>query len=180
MDLPIEGDSFAGQEVFTMITPPPEHHGISLVVDRQEAQGVILLRPTGEVDPANVPILWSNLKALLEDDQNVVVDLSAIQGIDSTGIEALLDSGHLLFQRGQRFALARLTSVVQRLIDVVCLDKVIPVFASIEAALDSFRVANAYPNKSGQASHRPGVIRSGTKSRQGRLITKPVHIPYDC
>jgi anti-anti-sigma factor len=155
-----------------MTTPPPEQHGISLVVDRQEARGVILLRPTGAVDPTSVPILWSNLKALLEDDQNVVVDLSAIQGIDSTGIEALLDSGHLFFQRGQRFVLARPTSIVQRLIDVVCLDKVIPVFASIEAALDSFCVANAYPNKSGQAGHCPGGNQEWTKSRQGRLITK--------
>lgn len=113
--------------------------GIVLVVERQEARGAILIRPTGEVDLTSVPILWSNLKALLEDGQDVVVDLSGVQSIDSTGFEALVDAGHLFFQRGQRFALATPTSVVQRLIDIGYPDEVIPVFASIEMALDSFR-----------------------------------------
>ena len=134
-----------------MATIPPEQHRALLIVDRQEAQGAILIRPTGEVDLANVPMLWSNLKALLEDGQHIVVDLSAIQYIDSAGLKALRDSGHLFLQRGQRFVLAKPTSVVQRLIDIVRLEKVIPVFASIEAALDSFRVATASPT---QARHR--------------------------
>ncbi len=110
-----------------------------LVVERQEARGAILIRPTGEVDLTSVPILWSNLKALLEDGQDVVVDLSGVQSIDSTGFEALVDAGHLFFQRGQRFALATPTSVVQRLIDIGYPDEVIPVFASSEMALDAFR-----------------------------------------
>jgi len=122
--------------------PPPEHERV-LIVDREEVQEAILIRPTGEVGLTSVPRLWSNLKALVEDGQNVVVDLSAIQSIDSAGVEALVDAGHLFLQRGQRFVLAKPTSVVQRLIDIVCLDKVIPIFASLEDALDSFHVAHA-------------------------------------
>jgi anti-sigma B factor antagonist len=116
-----------------------------LVVERREAQGAILIRPIGEVDFTSVPILWSNLKALLEDDQHVVVDLGAIQSMDATGFEALLDCGYLFSQRGQRFVLANPTRGIQGLRDIVSLDEVIPVFESIEAALDSFRGANAYP-----------------------------------
>ena len=83
-----------------MTTIPPRQQQELLVVDRQEARGAILIRPTGEVDLTTVPILWSNLKALLEDGQHVVVDLSAIRYIDSTGFEALLDCGTSSFSGG--------------------------------------------------------------------------------
>jgi len=142
-----------------MTTIPPRQQQELLVVDRQEARGAMLIRPTGEVDVTTVPLLWSNLKALLEDGQHVVVDLSAIRSIDSTGFEALLDCGHLFFQRGQRFVLAKPTRIVQGLLDIVCLDKVIPVFASIEAALDSFCGASRYSTRGGQVRHRSHVVR---------------------
>ena len=145
-----------------MTTIPPQPQQKLLVVDRQEARGVILIRPIGEVDLTTVPILWSNLKALLEDYQHVVVDLSAIQSIDSAGFEALLDCGHLFFQRGQRFVLAKPTRIVQGLLDFVCRDKVIAVFASIDAALDSFCGASRYPtkrDKGGQARYLSQPVR---------------------
>lgn len=50
----------------TKTTMPPSQQQKLLVADRQEAQAAILIRPTGEVDLTSVPILWSNLKALLE------------------------------------------------------------------------------------------------------------------
>jgi anti-anti-sigma factor len=142
-----------------MTTIPPQQQEELLVIDRQETQGAILLRPTGEVDLTSVPVLWSNLKALLEDGQHVVVDLSAIQSMDATGFEALLDCGHLFFQRGQRFVLANPTRIVQGLLDIVGLDEVIPVFESIEAALDPFCGASRYSTEGSQTRHRARPVR---------------------
>jgi len=142
-----------------MTAIPPQRQQKLLLVDRQDARGAILIRPIGEVDLTTVPELWSSLKALLEDGQHVVVDLSAIQSMDATGLEALLDCGHLFFQRGQRFVLANPTRIAQGLVDIVCLDKIIPVFASTEAALDSFCGTNAYPTTGGQVGHRSHAVR---------------------
>jgi anti-anti-sigma factor len=67
-------------------TPPAEHCAI------ERTSKAMHLHPVGEVDLGTVPILWSNLKAMLEDNLNVIVDLKGIQDIDSTGIRALLDA----------------------------------------------------------------------------------------
>lgn len=148
-----------------MATIPPQQQQELLVIDRQEAQGAILIRPTGEVDLSTVPMLWANLNALLEDGQDVIVDLNGIRYIDSSGLEALLDSCQVFRQRGQRFTLVRPASVIGRLIDIRSLDKAIPVFESIEAALDSFRGAHAYPTQSGQARHRAQPVRWSTNAQ---------------
>ena len=151
-----------------MATIPPQQQQELLVVERREAQGAILIRPIGEVDFTSVPILWSNLKALLEDDQHVVVDLGAIQSMDVTGFEALLDCGSLFSQRGQRFVLANPARDIQGLREIVSLDKVIPVFESIEAALDSFRGAMHIPPRVAKyaVEHNLPASRQTPKSHQ--------------
>ena len=81
------------------------------------------LRPVGEVDLGTVPILWSNLKAMLEDNLNVIVDLKGIQDIDSTGIKALLDAHQLFIQRGQRFVVSEPNAICRKLFGITGLIK---------------------------------------------------------
>ncbi len=49
--------------------------GLTCVLERTSE--AMLVRAVGEVDLATVPILWSNLKAMREDNLNVIVDLKA-------------------------------------------------------------------------------------------------------
>jgi anti-anti-sigma factor len=74
-----------------------------------------------------------------EDNLNVVVDLKAILGIDSAGMHALLDAYQLFIQCGQRLVLAEPSPMVRTLLEVAGLEKVVPIFASVAAALESFR-----------------------------------------
>jgi anti-sigma B factor antagonist len=100
----------------------------------------MLVHAVGAVDLATVPMLWSNLKAMLEDNLNVVVDLNGIQYIDASGIQALLDVHRLFIQRGQRLVLAEPTPPFSTLLcEVAGLENAIPLFASVAAALASFR-----------------------------------------
>ncbi len=99
----------------------------------------MLVRPAGEVNLATVPLLWSNLRAMREDHLNVIVDLKAILGIDSAGMQALLDAYQLFIQCGQRLVLAEPSPMVRTLLEVAGLEKAVPIFASVAAALASFR-----------------------------------------
>jgi len=94
----------------------------------------MLVRAVGEVDLATVPILWSNLKAMLEDN------LNGIQYIDSVGIQALLNAYRFFIRRGQRVVLAEPSPILHMLLlEISGLEKAIPVFASVAAALASLR-----------------------------------------
>jgi anti-anti-sigma factor len=72
----------------------------------EQTSEAILVRAVGEVDLAIIPMLWSNLTALLGDHPHVVVDLNGIQYIEFAGIHALLDAHRYFFQSRQRVVLA--------------------------------------------------------------------------
>ena len=99
----------------------------------------MLVRPVGKVNLATVPLLWSNLRAVREDNLNVIIDLKAILGIDSAGMQALLDAHQLFIQCGQRLVLAEPSAMVRTLLEGAEFEKTVPIFASVAAALASFR-----------------------------------------
>lgn len=106
----------------------------------ERASEAMLARAAGVVDLATVPMLWSNLKAMLEDNLSVVVDLSGIEYIDVSGIQALLDIHQLFVQCGQRFVLADPTPLFRAMLDEIAGGKnAIPLFASVAEALASLR-----------------------------------------
>ncbi len=99
----------------------------------------MVVRLAGEVNLASVPLLWSNLRAMREDHLNVIVDLKAILGIDSVGMQALLDAHQVFIQCGQRLVLAEPSPMARTLLEVAGVEKAMPIFVSVAAALASFR-----------------------------------------
>ncbi|HEX4841738.1 MAG TPA: STAS domain-containing protein [bacterium] len=122
-----------------MAKPHPDLPVGSLEWVIERTSEAMLVRPVGEVNLATVPLLWSNLRAMREDHLNVIVDLKAILGIDSAGMQALLDAYQLFIQCGQRLVLAEPSPMVRTLLEVAGLEKAVPIFASVTAALASFR-----------------------------------------
>jgi anti-anti-sigma factor len=121
-----------------MAIPHPELPVDSLEWVVETTSQAMLVRPAGEVNVATVPLLWSNLRAMREDNLNVIVDLKAILGIDSAGMQALLDAHQLFIQCGQRLVLAEPSPMVRTLLEVARLEQAMPVFASVAEALASF------------------------------------------
>ena len=113
----------------------------SLTFRSEEQSGTVVLHPSGEVDLATVSALWANLRAAGEGGRDIVVTMSGITYIDSTGIKALLDVHRLLEKRAPRMVLAEPSSVVRKIIEITALEKVIPVYASGEEAVQSLRVS---------------------------------------
>jgi anti-anti-sigma factor len=113
----------------------------SLMFRTEEQPGVVVLHPSGEVDLATVSALWARLKAAGEGGRDVVVTMGGITYIDSTGIKALLDVHRLLEKHAQRMVLAEPSNVARKIIEITALEKVIPVYASSEEAVQSLRTA---------------------------------------
>lgn len=128
-----------------MAIPYPDLPVDSLEWVIERASEAMLVRPAGTVNLATVPLLWSNLRAMREDNLNVIVDLKAILGIDSAGMHALLDASQLFIQCGQRLALAEPSPRVRTLLEIAGLEEAIPVFDSVAEALASFR-SSAVPS----------------------------------
>jgi anti-sigma B factor antagonist len=109
-----------------------------LRLEREDVEGAVLFHFSGEIDLSNVPLLWSNLKAGCEDGHNVIVDLSGVTYIDSTGLKALLDCHNIFLDRGQRLAIASPPSMILKILSIVHLENSIPIFPSIQAAVIAF------------------------------------------
>ncbi len=130
-----------------MANVPPQPWG-SLTFRTEERAEAVVLSPSGEVDLGTAPALRSSLKAILEDGHNAIVDLGAITYIDSTGIKVVFDMHRLFLERGRRVVLAEPATVVRKVMEIVGLEKAVPVYASLDAALQSFHTSPWPPQSS--------------------------------
>ncbi len=108
-----------------------------MTVEVQErAPGVYLVRPQGEVDMSTSPELRKVLVPLFcPGTKLVLVDLSQVPYMDSSGIATLVE-GLQLSQRGAiGFALAGLSSSVRAAFEVAHLMEVFRVVSDLEDAL---------------------------------------------
>jgi len=62
--------------------------------------GAVVVRVDGEVDLATAPALWAALERALADGDQLVLDLSAVTFIDSTGLSVLLRAYQVLGATG--------------------------------------------------------------------------------
>ena len=82
-----------------------------------------LVTVAGEVDIATAPALGECLVRFSDGD--VTVDLSAVDFIDSSGLNALVTSHNQIERRGSRLVLRGTSSVTQRLLEITGLDEVL-------------------------------------------------------
>ena len=103
-------------------------------VAAERGDGYVLVRLSGEVD-----LSWSQevRRAVLDAlaaGTPVGVELSAVSYIDSSGIAALVEGFQNARSKGSKFGLVAASSPVMSVLQLARLDKVFPLFASIEAA----------------------------------------------
>ncbi len=101
-----------------------------------EQQGVSGLKVGGELDVATAPRLGMRLEELMQaPDAGVLLDLSAVAFMDSTGVSMLLNALTRMTRAGRRLALAcPADSPVSLLLARTRLDTTFPTFGGIEEA----------------------------------------------
>ena len=100
--------------------------------------GAVVLSVSGDVDLANEALLRAQLNAVIETGKHlIVVDLQDLRYIDSSGVHALLDANHTLAHDGRSIVLAAVPPMVRRILEIVGLEQMIPVFPTVETAVES-------------------------------------------
>jgi anti-sigma B factor antagonist len=84
----------------------------------------------GELDMANAPVVSETLDALADTARPVIVDLSDLAFIDSSGIHAIVSP-----RPQQTVVLVCPPGNIQRVLSVTKLDRVLPVYETVDQAL---------------------------------------------
>ncbi|HEY1486566.1 MAG TPA: STAS domain-containing protein [Micromonosporaceae bacterium] len=85
-----------------------------LAIDRSSSDGVAQVALSGDVDLAAAPVIRAKIKALLREDATagIVVDLSAVRFIDSSGIGLLIGCRRIAADRSKTFRAGAATGQV--------------------------------------------------------------------
>ena len=101
----------------------------------EELGGAVVVRAAGEVDLSTAGTFRSALSLAVERDRHIVVDLAKVTYIDSTGFKELLVCHATCERRGRILALANPHRVTQKVLGILNLDQVLPIFSSVEEAV---------------------------------------------
>ena len=89
-----------------------------LHVTAEPREDGIIVRVTGEIDVSTVDVLRCQLGTAREEGTTVLLDLSGVTFIDSTGLHLLLEASHSSAVTDWGFSVVRPSRVVRRLIEV--------------------------------------------------------------
>ncbi|MEP6937055.1 MAG: STAS domain-containing protein [Chthoniobacterales bacterium] len=90
----------------------------------------------GEIDLHVSPRVTASLGAMVEEKpKQLVVDLSRVSYIDSSGLAALIEGMQNVEKYGGKFALAGLQENVRPIFEIARLDQVFRIYPDVDAAL---------------------------------------------
>jgi len=100
-----------------------------------EQQGVTVIALKGEVDLDNSPAARKLLLESIDDANRVLVDLSDVTYIDSSGVASLVEALQVSKKNDTGFALAAASEPTRRVLELARLDKVFTIYETVEAGL---------------------------------------------
>ena len=106
------------------------------LIEEQSDDGVAVAVVSGEIHVSTAPRFRQALEAIIErGDGTLVLDLTAVEFIDSTGLSVLLNGLRLVGQRGGHMALVCTNPTVLRLFQITSLDTTFDIVADRDAAI---------------------------------------------
>jgi anti-sigma B factor antagonist len=109
---------------------------ISLAVERSRVDGYELLDVEGELDAATAPRMIAALnEAFAELSTPLVVDLSSVDFMDSTGLALLMNAYRRVKRRGQGFAIVCPGGPISRVFEIADMVESLRVFPDKESAM---------------------------------------------
>jgi anti-sigma B factor antagonist len=142
---------------------------VRLLAAHEHQHDVAVLSVHGEVDLETAPALRETLLPVLEHQTGpVVVDLSEVTFMDSTGVHVLVDTRRRLEPQNRRLAVVcREGGQVHRLLALLGLLDALAVYRSRESAvIDGDDVLRSNPGRNGRPSGAPALIQSLQSARQ--------------
>jgi anti-sigma B factor antagonist len=108
---------------------------VELSVTRHGSGEVPVVAVNGEIDVYAAPALRDGLTELLEDGSSVVVDLTDVGFLDSTGLGALVAARTTASEKGASLPLVCTHQRILKLFTITGLDEVFSIYDSVDHAL---------------------------------------------
>lgn len=105
----------------------------------REQDGATIIALTGDVDLQNSPEARKILLSCVDKKRPVLVDLSGVGYIDSSGVASLVESLQTARKSGSKLVLVTVSDGVRRVLGLARLDKVFTICATVEEGLDKVR-----------------------------------------
>jgi anti-sigma B factor antagonist len=114
-------------------------------LERRPDASVVTL--AGEIDLSTVTTLRSVLEHAVQQERPVIVDMSRVAYIDSSGLAELVALYRLAQRRGQRFSLAAPSRLLAKLLQLTRLTETIPTYPTVDAAVDAGAAGGGGPEE---------------------------------
>jgi anti-sigma B factor antagonist len=101
----------------------PEHQQVQVQIETSPDGGRVSATVTGEIDAATAEAFEQELRPALAGASTVVLDLSGVSFMDSSGLRSLMVLHADVASRGVRIELSDTSSAVERLLTVTGLDQ---------------------------------------------------------
>ncbi len=105
-------------------------------IDQQVMKNIFVFMPRGRLDAASAPLLRERLAA--GDGGNMVLDFSAVDFMDSSGLGALVAGARRLRAQHGDIKLACIADTVRRVLELTRADRLFDIYDDPEAAISSF------------------------------------------
>jgi len=107
----------------------------------RETDGVVVLEPKGNImGGPDATLLHEQLHELIKKDKKkIVIDLSKVEWMNSTGLGILISGLTTLRNNGGELKLANVTDKIQSLLAITKLVTVFETFDSVDEAVASFK-----------------------------------------
>jgi len=97
-------------------------------------EGYKILELSGEVDLNESPQARKQILELLKEGFDLLVDLSAVEYIDSSGVASLVEGYQIAKTDSLKFGLIGVSDAAMQVLQLARLDKVFPIFDSAASA----------------------------------------------
>lgn len=101
----------------------------------REVRGHLVVALGGDIDLDRAPAVRRQLLDCVNRQRDVLVDLSAVTYIDSSGIASLVEALQRATSRGTSLSLVAVSPQAHRVFELARLDKVFAIHPDIDAAL---------------------------------------------
>jgi anti-anti-sigma factor len=109
---------------------------VELILSTERRGTSAVVAVDGEIDLGTAGQLRDHLTECIRDEtRDIVLDLSAVTFMDSTGLQVLIATQRRLEPLGGRLRLVGLRSGVAKVLKVTGLDQTFPAYESVDAAI---------------------------------------------
>lgn len=105
-------------------------------IKKRNEGGYSIISLVGEVDLHFSPKAREEILKTLKNKENILVDLSEVSYIDSSGIASLVEGYQLSKKSEQSFGLLSVSNAALQVLKLARLDSVFPIYTSVDEAKD--------------------------------------------